>query len=112
MSRSCVAWRTSASRLIPGMRVRLWVVVMASLTWGAVTSAQTASDKATARQMATEGIQSYKQGKYAEALDLLQRAEQLYDAPVHLIYIARVQAALGKLVELSLIHISEPTRPY
>jgi hypothetical protein len=76
-------------------------MVMASLTWGAVASAQTASDKATARQMATEGIQSYKQGKHAEALDLLQRAEQLYDAPVHLIYIARVQAALGKLVEAS-----------
>src|SRR5512147_167297 len=64
-------------------------------------AAQTAADKATARQLATQGIQSYQQGKNAEALELLQKAEQLYDAPVHLIYIARAQAALGKLVEAS-----------
>jgi len=64
-------------------------------------SAQTPADKATARQLATQGIQLFQQGKHAEALDLLQRAEQLYDAPVHLIYIARTQAALGKLVEAS-----------
>jgi hypothetical protein len=51
--------------------------------------------------MATQGIQYFQQGKNAEALDLLQRAEQLYDAPVHLIYIARTQAALGKLVDAS-----------
>lgn len=63
--------------------------------------AQSAADKATARQLATQGIQYYQQGKHAEALDLLQRAEQLYDAPVHLIYIARTQAALGKVVEAS-----------
>ena len=63
--------------------------------------AQPAADKATARQLATQGIQYYQQGKPADALDLLQRAEQLYDAPVHLIYIARTQAALGKVVEAS-----------
>jgi hypothetical protein len=51
--------------------------------------------------LATQGIQSYQHGKNAEALELLQKAEQLYDAPVHLIYIARAQAALGKLVEAS-----------
>jgi hypothetical protein len=63
--------------------------------------AQSAADKATARQLATQGIQYYQQGKNAEALDLLQKAEQLYDAPIHLVYIARAQAALGKLVEAS-----------
>ena len=68
----------------------------ASAAWG-----QSAADKATARQLATQGIQFYQQGKHAEALDLLQRAEQLYDAPVHLIYIARTQSALSKLVEAS-----------
>jgi len=62
---------------------------------------QSAADKATARQLATQGIQYYQQGKHADALDLLQRAEQLYDAPVHLIYIARTQAALGKVVDAS-----------
>ncbi len=37
--------------------------------------------------------------KFAEALDKMQRAEKLYDAPVHLIYIARAQVKLGQLVE-------------
>ena len=80
-----------------GVRTALAIIVTAASTaWG-----QSAADKATARQLATQGIQFYQQGKHAEALDLLQRAEQLYDAPVHLIYIARTQAALGKLVEAS-----------
>ncbi len=61
--------------------------------------AQSAADKATARQLATEGIKLFRSGKYAEALDKVQRAETLYDAPVHLLYIARCQVKLGKLVE-------------
>ncbi|MBI3206535.1 MAG: hypothetical protein IT377_09245 [Polyangiaceae bacterium] len=64
-----------------------------------VARAQTAADKATARQLATEGIELYKAGKFSEALDKLDRAEQLYDAPVHLIYIARANAQLGQYVE-------------
>lgn len=61
--------------------------------------AQTAADKATARQLATQGIRQFHAGKNADALELLLKAEQLYDAPVHLIYIARAQAALGKWVD-------------
>lgn len=61
--------------------------------------AQSAADKATARQLATEGIKLFRGGEYADALDKLQRAEALYDAPVHLLYIARCQVKLGKLVE-------------
>lgn len=71
-------------------------VVLASV---APALAQSAADKATARQLATEGIKLYRAGKYADALDKLQRAEALYDAPVHLLYIARSQVQLGKLVE-------------
>jgi hypothetical protein len=61
--------------------------------------AQSAADKATARQLATEGIELFRAGKHAEALDKLQRAQKLFDAPPHLLYIARSQVALGKLVE-------------
>src|SRR5688572_16146702 len=61
--------------------------------------AQTAADKATARKLAGEGIELYQAGKYGEALDKLERAEQLYDAPVHLLYIARTQAKLDKPVD-------------
>ncbi len=61
--------------------------------------AQTAADKATARKLAGEGIELYQAGKYSEALDKLERAEKLYDAPVHLLYIARTQAKLDKPVD-------------
>jgi len=61
--------------------------------------AQSAADKATARQLAVQGIKDFEAGKHAEALDQLERAQQLYDAPVHLIYIARAQVKLGRLVE-------------
>jgi hypothetical protein len=63
--------------------------------------AESASDKAAAREVATEGIELYRAGKYPEALDRLRRAQALYDAPVHLIYIARCQDKLGQLVEAS-----------
>ncbi len=60
---------------------------------------QTAADKATAREAATEGIGLYRAGKYADAIDRLRRAQALYDAPVHLLYIARAEDKLGQLVE-------------
>lgn len=62
-------------------------------------TAQSAADKATARQLATEGIQYFQKERYAEALDKLERAESLFDAPVHLLYIARCHAKLNHLVE-------------
>jgi hypothetical protein len=62
-------------------------------------SADSAADKATAREVATEGIELYRAGKYADALDRLKRAQALYDAPVHLLYIARSEEKLGQLVE-------------
>jgi len=61
--------------------------------------AETAADKATARELATAGIQLHQQGKHAEALDQLRRAQELFNAPVHLLYIARAQEKLGQLVE-------------
>lgn len=66
-----------------------------------IATAQSAADKATARQLATEGIRRYNEGKFDQALDDLQRAQALYDAPVHLLYIARTQVKLGKLVDAS-----------
>lgn len=66
-----------------------------------VASAQTAADKATAREAATQGIELLHAGKYADALDKLRRAQALYDAPVHLLYIARAEEKLGQLVEAS-----------
>jgi tetratricopeptide (TPR) repeat protein len=60
-----------------------------------------AADKANARSLATEGIELYNEGRYADALDRLERAQSLFDAPMHLLYIARAQVKLGQLVEAS-----------
>ena len=60
-----------------------------------------AADKANARSLATEGIELYNEGRYADALDRLERAQSLFDAPMHLLYIARAQVRLGQLVEAS-----------
>src|SRR3954447_22964999 len=84
--------------------MRLLHGVLGLMTSGALltavpTFAETAADKATAREVATEGLGLYKEEKYAEALDRLKRAQALYDAPVHLLYIARSQDKLGQLVE-------------
>lgn len=62
-------------------------------------SAQAAADKATARQLALAGTDAYDAGRYAEALDKLTRAQTLFEAPIHLLYIARSQAKLKRLVE-------------
>ena len=61
--------------------------------------AQTDADKATARTLAEEGIELKQAGKYEEALDKLTRAQQIFDAPTHLLLIAECQVSLGKLVE-------------
>ena len=62
--------------------------------WG-----QSAADKATARQLATEAIKLYRAGKHAAALDKMQRAQSLFDAPIHLLYIARAQEKTKLLVD-------------
>jgi hypothetical protein len=62
-------------------------------------AAQSAADKATARTLATDAIKLFRDGKYAESLDKMQRAQAMYDAPVHVLYIARAQVKLDKLVE-------------
>jgi hypothetical protein len=79
-------------------------VLFAALVFGTalpeVARAQdSVADKANARTLATEGIDLFNEGRYAEALDRLQRAQALFDAPIHLLYIARAQTKLGQLVE-------------
>ena len=101
MSRFRVGSAPSYQRRAPSSIWGCVAVVALGLFSAYPALAQSAADKATARQLATQGIQYYQQGKNAEALELLQKAEQLYDAPIHLVYIARAQAALGKLVEAS-----------
>lgn len=91
------------SPLVP--RAARLALLLASVAMPAIVAspslahAQSAADKSTARDLAIEGIEAYGDGQYAEALDKLERAQSLYDAHVHLVYIARCQKALGRLVE-------------
>jgi hypothetical protein len=93
-------------RLVRASTLAWWVRVVGAsgaavtfLSFAPSAVAQSAADKATARTLATDGIKLFQAGRYAEALDRLQRAQALYDAPVHLLYIARTQVKLDKLVE-------------
>lgn len=83
------------------VRLAIAVCATAGVVGGTTETAhaQSAADKATARQLATEGIKLYQAKDLNRALDKLLRAQALYDAPVHLLYIARCQVELGQLVE-------------
>lgn len=62
-------------------------------------AAQTDMERATARETADAGRAQFEAGRYADAIDSFSRAQQLVSAPPHLLYIARAQAKLGRLVE-------------
>jgi len=57
------------------------------------------AERAGARAAANQGADAFDQGKWAEAIDLFNRAEALVHSPIHLSYIARSQLKLGHWVE-------------
>jgi hypothetical protein len=73
--------------------VSLGLVVVQPSAW-----AQTDDDRAGARVAATEGVKAINEKRWADAADLFSRAESLVHSPVHLLYLARAQEKLGKLV--------------
>src|SRR6266542_2198805 len=66
--------------------------------------AQSDEDRGGARVAATEGLQAFKDKKWAEAVDRFTCAESLVHAPTHLLYLARAQANLGELVKAQEIY--------
>lgn len=75
-----------------------WVLGVSVLLAAPVAFAQTDLERATARDAANNGRAAYDAGKYDKAIDYLSRAEQLVHSPTHLLYLARSQTKLGKLV--------------
>ncbi|UQA56626.1 hypothetical protein [Polyangium aurulentum] len=61
-------------------------------------NAQTDEEKAAARSLATQGADALRDKRYADAVDLLTRAEAVIHAPPHLLLTARAQVGLGRLV--------------
>lgn len=58
-----------------------------------------AEDKATARELAKEGIAAEQKGDCTTAIDRLERAESLFHAPPHLQFLARCYGKVGRLVD-------------
>ncbi len=52
-----------------------------------------------ARRVAQQGVRLYREGKYAAAIEKLQRAEKIFHAPTHLLFMARAHSELGQLVK-------------
>lgn len=95
------------------------------LTWGSATCvasalllgmptlahAESDTDRAGARASAEAGVAAYNGGQYAEALDLLRRAETLVHAPTHLLYMARAADKLGRLVQAHELYLKLSREP-
>jgi tetratricopeptide (TPR) repeat protein len=81
------------------MRLSLSLVPAALLLLSSTAAfAQTDLERATARDAANSGRAAFEAGQYEKAIDQFTRAEQLVHAPPHLLYLARAQAKLNKLV--------------
>jgi hypothetical protein len=61
-------------------------------------SAQPDEDRASARALTKQAVAHEEAGRWAEAIDLLRRAESLIHAPPHLLHIARAEVKLRRLV--------------
>ncbi len=76
--------------------------LIGSLLLGATLTAATVradpEQVATARQLAIQGIDAVENGRCQDGAPLLERAESLHHASVHLQYLARCRAKDGKLV--------------
>ncbi|MET0793704.1 MAG: hypothetical protein ABW061_19445 [Polyangiaceae bacterium] len=80
------------------MRAISFLVPGALLLIAAGAHAQTDLERATARDAANSGRTAFDAGQYEKAIDSFSRAESLVHAPPHLLFLARSQAKLGKLV--------------
>jgi hypothetical protein len=75
-------------------------VVPPVAAWAAPARAQvTEAERAAARELFKQGDELQRAGKFAEALDKFQRAQQIFSAPTNLLRIAECDGALGRLVE-------------
>lgn len=73
-------------------------VTSASIGWSPAVFAQSAADKATARQLGLEGDDALSKKDFKTAEDKCKRADALYHAPTLTLCLARAQAGNGHLV--------------
>ncbi|HEV8548376.1 MAG TPA: tetratricopeptide repeat protein, partial [Polyangiaceae bacterium] len=75
------------------------ILVAVALSSPFAAYAQSDEQRAAARELATSGAEAFKEGKYDQALDSFTKAESLYHALPHLLFIARSHAKLGQYVK-------------
>src|SRR5689334_4297640 len=75
-----------------------WVLMTALLSSPLTAFAQD-EQRAAARDLATAGAEAFKDQKYDVALDNFTKAESLYHALPHLLFIARSHVKLGQYVK-------------
>jgi hypothetical protein len=78
------------------------VVLLAALAASAPFAARAQvsdSERAAARDLFRQGDELQHAGKYSDALDRFQRAQQAFSAPTNVLRIGQCQAALGQIVE-------------
>ncbi|MEO6603218.1 MAG: hypothetical protein ABIQ16_25260, partial [Polyangiaceae bacterium] len=80
------------------MRAISFLVPGALLLTASLAHAQTDLERATARDAANNGRGAFDAGQYEKSIDSFTRAESLVHAPPHLLFLARAQAKLGRLV--------------
>src|ERR1700691_5697280 len=86
----------------PLLRSLRWSPLVASLALVSPPAhAQTAADRATARELGLDAQAALDKKDYATAEDRFRRADALFHAPTLLLGYARAEAALGKVVNAS-----------
>lgn len=81
---------------------RKYFLVLGGLFWlcqARLGFCQTAEERAGARAAADQGFDAFQRGEWENALDLFGRAESLVHSPMHLLYVARSNVRLNRLIE-------------
>lgn len=96
---------------------RNYYLVLAGILWTCQARpgfSQTPEERAGARAAADQGYDAFERGEWDRALDLFGRAESLVHSAVHVLYVARSNARLNRLIEaqeayLRVVHEPLPT---
>jgi len=82
-----------------------WAVLAFGLFAAVPARADNDEARAGARAAATLGINAFEQGKWQESIDYMAKAEAVFHAPTHLLYMARSYEKLGNLVRARELYI-------
>jgi hypothetical protein len=97
-SAKLLAWVTG------GACALLLTQAMASPAWAQPTPLPAPNAGDLAIEKGREGVQLYERGEWEKALSLFREADALYHSPVFVLYAARSQRSLGRLLEARSIY--------